>query len=366
MKFLYLTPNFEKYTASQYQKDVYNHLKKYVEVKLWGPGFNGFDINLSLDSVTKKFDVKKDDIVCVGHGWLSDKPLTNNISNQHSPYSWMNNQKNNLFLNDLEYCAKYDFKNYQGKKICILNKEYVSLNEKLNFIKNSKFDFVLCHNPHYSDYEKKTNIKFRYWPFAIDKDQINKNLIANKDYDLFFSGLIFNSNISKNKNNLRLKIFNIIYNNILFLKILKKKKYNKFNIVWNSFTGKRYYDLFLKIFHQYKYISNDEYIKFLSQSKSVLNTLGPSDLISPRYFETMACKSIVFAEESELYKELFVENLHYISFKKDLSDFYEKLEYIKSDSENIVNIKKNSYNLVMENHTYDNRAKSLIEWCREI
>ena len=45
MKFLYLTPNFEKYTASQYQKDVYNHLKKYVEVKLWGPGFNGFDIN---------------------------------------------------------------------------------------------------------------------------------------------------------------------------------------------------------------------------------------------------------------------------------------------------------------------------------
>ncbi len=71
--------------------------------------------------------------------------------------------------------------------------------------------------------KKKTNIKFRYWPFAIDKDQINKNLIANKDYDLFFSGLIFNSNISKNKNNLRLKIFNIIYNNILFLKILKKK-----------------------------------------------------------------------------------------------------------------------------------------------
>ena len=64
--------------------------------------------------------------------------------------------------------------------------------------------------------------------------------------------------------------------------------------------------------------------------------------------------------------ELFVENVHYISFKKDLSDFYEKLEYIKSDSENIVNIKKNSYNLVMENHTYDNRAQSLIEWCREI
>ena len=36
------------------------------------------------------------------------------------------------------------------------------------------------------------------------------------------------------------------------------------------------------------------------------------------------------------------------------------------DEIDLQHIKKNSYNLVMENHTYDNRAKSLIEWCREI
>ena len=65
-------------------------------------------------------------------------------------------------------------------------------------------------------------------------------------------------------------------------------------------------------------------------------------------------------------RKFFIENENYISFKKDLSDFNEKLNFATSDSDEIKKIKKNAYNLVLSEHTYEKRAKDLIKWTSEL
>ena len=74
-----------------------------------------------------------------------------------------------LIKNSIEYCGKLDFEeHFTGPKLLMLNKEYVSLEDKLNFAKN-KFDFLCCHRTlNFADYQKiKSNLKFIYFPYAI-------------------------------------------------------------------------------------------------------------------------------------------------------------------------------------------------------
>ena len=82
-------------------------------------------------------------------------------------------------------------------------------------------------------------------------------------------------------------------------------------------------------------------------------------LISPRFFESMASKSLVFCEESSLYESIFPDLL-YASFNKDLSDFRRNFfYYLKNDSirNEIVN---RAYEYVHANHTWDIRVNLLL------
>lgn len=367
MKILYLTPNYLSYTASLYQLNTYKYLEKYCQLILWGPGFKDFDQRLSLLDVVSKYKLSDNDAICVGHGWLSDLPLNRDNENQYSGYSWLKKDGVELNTSILEFCKEYNFNEFNGKKIIILNKEYVSLHEKLEFIKKNNFDLVLCLNPNYKTYQSQIGIKFKFWPNAVDHALfIKKN---NYVYDLCFSGLIQNYNLeneSKNINEMRFNIFQKIYLQIKGIKIKKKNAFKDYRIFWNSFSGKRYFDLVLKLIGQYRYLNYDQYLQVLSNSKSTINTLGPSGLIGPRYFESMLSNSVCLAEESSLYNEIFVENENYVPFKKDLSDFKEKLNFATSDSKAIIKIKKNAYELVLTAHTYEKRAKDLIKWTEEI
>ena len=367
MKLLYLTPNFLNYTASLYQLNTYKYLEKYCQLILWGPGFKDFDQNLSLSEVISRFKLTKNDTICVGHGWLSDLPLNKNNNNQYNSYAWIKKFKVELNLGILEFCKEYDFNEFEGKKIIILNKEYVSLDEKLKFISKNDFDLVLCLNPNYKIYEERIGIKFKFWPNAVDHVQFKKK--NEYKYDLCFSGLIKNYNIdqkSHDGNDMRKNIFEKIFYHFKGIKIKKKKDFKNYSIFWNSFTGRRYNDLLIKALKQYNYLNYDDYLQILSNSKTTINTLGPSGLIGPRYFECMLSNSVCLAEESSLYEEIFIENETYISFKKDLSDFNEKLNFATSDSDEIKKIKKNAYNLVLSEHTYEKRAKDLIKWTSEL
>lgn len=160
-----------------------------------------------------------------------------------------------------------------------------------------------------------------------------------------------------------LKNFYLTYGNI---KLIKRPRYKNLKIFWNSYTGLKYTDYILKYFNFYRHLNLSSYSNLLKNSKAVINTLGPSELIGPRYFETMISGSICLCEKSEKYEELFDQNKHCVFFEKDLKDFNEKVSFATSNSIELKKIINSAYIHVMYNHTYEKRAKDLIKWIFEI
>ena len=95
-----------------------------------------------------------------------------------------------------------------------------------------------------------------------------------------FFRLIQNFNLddeSNDLNKIRFDIFKKIYIQFQGVKIKRKKEFNNYEIFWNSFSGRRYFDLILKLLNQYKYLNYSQYLRILSNSKSTINTLALLD-----------------------------------------------------------------------------------------
>ena len=307
MKILYFSVNMQKYTSASYQQDLINSLKKKTEIVFWGPGYDNFDINLDLESIKKKLSISESDSIVVGHSWLSDIPINKN-TNYKKYYKWINEK---LIKNSIEYCGKLNFIEHKGPKVLLLNKEYISLDHKLNFAKKNNFDFVLTSNINYKDYQEKTNLQFIFFPYAISNDFIFNDLIK-KEYDLFFSGLIQNQyffNLNKIKSS-RILIQKKLFVSLYDIPIFKKNFAGK--IFWNTYTGIPFKDLILKVLGRYKRMPRKEYIKKLHKSKVVINTLSPDNLIGPRFYETMASKAVCLCEETDVINSIFKPMEHYV------------------------------------------------------
>ena len=94
---------------------------------------------------------------------------------------------------------------------------------------------------------------------------------------------------------------------------------------------------------------------------SLINTLSPIGLVSPRYFENMGSKCLVFCEESENYKNIFQDNT-YVTFKNDLSDFDEKFYYYLSETRKRNEIVNRAYLHIHEKHTWKKRINQLMQY----
>lgn len=360
MKILYFSVNMSGYTSASYQQDLIESLKKKSDIIFWGPGFKNFDIDLDLRAIKKKLFISDNDSIIVGHSWLSDIPLKEKV-NYDKYYAWIDER---LIKNSIEYCGKLNFFEHQGPKLFLLNKEYVSLDEKLNFAIRNNFDYILTSNLNFDHYEKKTNLKFKFFPYAVSEDFILKKNV-NKKYDLFFSGLIQNQylfNFNKIKSQ-RVFIQKKLFYNFLDIPFLKRSL--KFKIFWNIYTGIKVKDFIIKILRKYKRMPRSDYIKKLHESKVVLNTLSPDNLIGPRFYETMASKAICLCEELDLINNIFKPMEHYVPFTST-DEILEKLNFCLSDSIEIKRIRENAYYYVVSNHTYDKRADIILNLLNQV
>lgn len=359
MKILYFTVNMKNYTSASYQQDLINSLEKNCEVYFWGPGYEKFNIKYDIHKIKKIFNFSDYDPIIVGHSWISDIPFNKN--NKKNYYKWINEK--DIDKNALEYCGKLDFKSHKGPKIFLLNKEYISLEHKLNFAKKNQFNFVLSSNTNYKKYEKITQLRFIYFPYAIRNEFLEKKN-TKKNYDLFFSGLIQNPYFYKLKNekSKRLIIQDRLFYNFFGIPIFQRN--NELNIYWNIYTGIKLKDFILKITKKYKRMTEDEYIIKLKESRVVLNTLSPDNLIGPRFYETMASKAVCLTEESEILHDVFKPMEHYVPLEKD-ENIFEKIRFCLSDSDEINNIIDNAFNYVKSFHTYEKRAHQILELCHK-
>ena len=83
-------------------------------------------------------------------------------------------------------------------------------------------------------------------------------------------------------------------------------------------------------------MSRKEYIKKLHESKVVINTLSPDNLIGPRFYETMASKAICLCEENNVINSIFKPMEHYVPLNSP-DEILEKFGYTKKE---IIEFKK--------------------------
>ena len=57
-------------------------------------------------------------------------------------------------------------------------------------------------------------------------------------------------------------------------------------------------------------------MKSSQKSKIFINTLSPAELVSPRFYECMASKTLVLCEKSNIYKKFFPEGT-YVEFDSE-------------------------------------------------
>lgn len=322
------------YKGANYQLDFINYLQKNNKIYFYGPGYESYSHKHTLNDVLSIFD-NKPKIIFVGHSWLNDK------------------EGDKVEINN-----KIDLSQTRLLKIFFLNKEYVNLKEKLNYCKNNYFDISLSHHHNCSHFNKITNSKYYFIPFAFDKykfKKIDKNIT--KKYDIGFSGILQNINRNSGQTNIRRRITKKLYYTFMDLPLIQRDR--NLNLFWNTIPKNNYSKKIAEFLKFYKYLNVDDYIKKILMSKIYINTLSPYQLISPRYFETFASGSILLCEETDLYNNIFKDEFKIFTFKNDLTDFQAKIEYILSNFNSLKTIieknKKNAY----KNHTWENRVNKI-------
>ncbi len=334
MNVLFITKNMRQYLGASYQYDFLNELSKHFKVIPYGPGYQNFSPKKNINQVFELFS-KKFDLIIIGHTFLSDK-----AGHYDSLIS-------NLELKKIKNIPK----------IFILNKEYVNLEFKLQFIKENNFDLCITHHHDYKVYQEITNTRFIFLPFAINKEIFLKELNMKKKYDVFFSGILQNRNKFADQNDARVKIMKKFFISIFDIQLYKRQQYKNLNIFWNSIPRSKLQSFINQHFFGRSRLSFEDYASAMLKSRIVINTLSPFKLISPRYFETMASRAIVLCEESPIYKT-FINEDFLVSFNTSLDNFDLKLQKAIELS-NDKTFKDNAFDYVIKNHTWENRINAL-------
>ena len=131
--------------------------------------------------------------------------------------------------------------------------------------------------------------------------------------------------------------------------LFKRRKYKNLNIFGTQYQENRILNVINQKILLRQRLAYLDYANTMLNSKLVLNTLSPMQLVSPRYFETMASRAIVFVKNSSIYKK-FIDLNYLLTFNSDLNNFDDKLDeaFELSNDENYLNLMQK---YVFENHT---------------
>ena len=334
MKIVYLSRNMEKYGGASYQQDVMDELARQTQIHFYGPGFEGYDVRDSIDEVLAKAPFQPNAIL-LGHAWLNDRDGA-----------------------EVDPHPRLDLSKTDITKAVILNKEYVNLEKKLDYIRHNCFDLGFTHHHDTDRYMNASGTEFTFWPFAYDPKKFRVSRY-DKTFDLVFSGILQNLNLNAGQSDIRVRVMAHIFHTCNDVPLFKKKTYTDLNIFWNSISRKQSGRYLSKILRKRKYLNDAQYAELVRNSKMYVNTLSPMGLVSPRFFECMASGALVFCEESDIYRELFSEDI-YVTFKKDLSDFDDKLFHYLAAHDERITITEKAREEVLKNHTWKKRVGNLL------
>ena len=340
LNIIYLSKNISSsiqrdYVSASYQQNVIDELSLKSNLFHYGPGYKYFDIDDQLENIIQKSSFSPD-LLIFGHNWLKDAP--NEIFNSLMP---------NLNVKDTRLT-----------KIGILNKEYSNLRNKLSYYKKNKFNLIFSHHHENDIYEAEMGINCVFWPFACNYKKFEKK-DNTKETDIFFSGVLKNTTKYANQSDFRINCLNKIFINFFDEPIKRKKKFEKYNVIWNS-VPRNTIGRILKSALGRRLFDYEDYPNFIKNSKIVINSLSPKGLVSPRYFETMLSKSAVFCESSILYKNIFDKN-YFFEIDSDAENFEEKVFYYLDNFSKYESVLNEASDYVKNNHTWEIRISQMLK-----
>ncbi len=107
----------------------------------------------------------------------------------------------------------------------------------------------------------------------------------------------------------------------------------------------------------------EEFAKICNSSKIILNIIRKQDYSSHnmKTFEIPACKGFLLSNFSEEANEFFPENIAAVYYR-DVDDLKNKINYFLQNEKERGKIIENAYNLLINNnHTYEDRVKSILK-----
>ena len=331
MRIICLSPRMENYSWAFYQQDILAELARQHDVFFYGPGFAAYDRSDGWDELFAKCTIREPELVLYAHGWLGDRPGE-----------------------PIDRHPKLQPSESGLPAVLILNKEYANLEEKLRYIRANQIDLVLTHHHGAEEYQHKTGCRCHFWPFAVDMRKFPDHPVT-KRYDLTFTGTLRNKIWPESQSDIRLRIQRRLFHCVLDTPVLLRRRYRKWDVFWSSQSR---YSWVNRIRTGWR-LEADSYLRLLTESRVVINTLSPVQLVGTRYFESMAARALVLCEESEQYDGLFRRGEHYVSFNTDLSDFAEILDFYLSNEGARCAIIQRAYEHVRTFHTWERRIREL-------
>ncbi len=326
-----------EYSAAHYQQDVVDEINRQHQVYFYGPGFDLYDPNDTTDDIIAKSSFNSPDLICVGHAWLIDAPNC-----------------------DVDRHPKLNLGSCLIPKVMILNKEYTNFEQKLSYINDNKIALVFSHLANIENLVSNFYTRFISWPFAANHRNFHDYGFP-KIFDLMFTGVLRNPTLPETQTDFRIRVQRKLFYSLGDLRLLKKYRYKKLNLYWQGRPASKFANKLNDHFSVSERHSVTEYAKLLSKSRICLNSLSPMNLISPRYFESMACKCLALCQESSLYEGLFEPDKHCITLKDDLSDFEQKLNFCLNEHDAIKHIVETAYLHVLASHTWEKRVKQFTD-----
>lgn len=331
---LYVTEDIWAYTAAQYQRDFVEAFGKIVRLTFYGPGNAGYHESKSLSDIEEDCGIVFD-LMFFGHAFLSDDVASKNI-------------------------ARFGVKRLLSSnisKVGILNKEYVNLERKLNFFSENEFTKVFSHHHDIENLGKSSKLKFHFVPFGADPDRFHYLDWENKIIDVFFSGILKNSN-NDQASDFRKEIVGELVWLLGNIPILRKPHYASLTILVRTVNSSVIERAFSKLFNINRHMSDADYASKLGLSKVVVNTHSPLQIVSTRYFETIASGSIIFTPYNPAFEKIFNTKL-WVEYA-NVKEFRRKIDEFFSEPEAYSELSKLAYNEFVEAHTWDERARSVM------
>ncbi len=189
--------------------------------------------------------------------------------------------------------------------VFFLNKEYVNLKRKLEYIQSFHRPLIISH--HWDAKRITRGIDCYHMPFGCSSTQPEIDVLnSEKDIDIFFSGLLRNRRYGFD-NNFRIEVIGEIYHLLNGIPLAPRRQYRQYTTLINAIPESRVAFYIAKFLRKYRYLQPLEFYALQARSKLFISTLSPARIIGPRYVEAFSAGARVLSEPlpRELPKDYF-------------------------------------------------------------